>query len=120
VQLALEDSGQSVFVDGPLFSRCLSYLVHACIENQGEALLHAHIERTHAYFTVVRASNLVCADQSSLSHPGDAQDLNELMLLVAEREIVRMGGSFDRLPSTTGAPSFSVRMPIFNRAQGAA
>jgi hypothetical protein len=112
VRLALEDPHERMFIDGPLCSRLLSYLLHACAEFHDEALFHVHKDRSQAVFTIICAPLPSSAKLESQHSDNTRRHVNDLMFLVAERELARMGGSVDRSSSTTSIQSISVRLPL--------
>ena len=112
VRLAVEDPHERMFVDGPLCSRLLSYLLHACAEFRDEALFHVCREDDLALFTVVCVPVPAGAARACPRALDAREHVNDLMLLVAERELARMGGRIEHVRSTTGAQRVSVRLPL--------
>jgi hypothetical protein len=118
VRLAVEDPLARLFVDGPLFARCLSYLLHFSLDHRDEALLHAQARDSQAVFTVVCVPTPAGESSPPLRPPGCRVDLSDLMLLVAERQFARMGGCLERTRSTSGVQRVSVRFPLESGAGG--
>lgn len=93
VLTAIEDRRARLEVDGPLLSRSLSRLLEPAHGSfAAPALLHARLERTDAVFTVVL--------EPAAPKPAGASDLrgttaaSVLGLLLARRDVERMGGAF--------------------------
>lgn len=105
IQLALEDAHTTSCVDGARFSRCFSYLLLASLPSGREAMLHVRREQDDAAFSL-----LVPAFETP--NRSGAPDRDEFMQLVAERELVRLGGSFECHRWGNGALQFTARLPL--------
>jgi hypothetical protein len=112
VFLACEDGGAQARVDGALFTRSLNYLLSVLVGEADEAVLHA-------------SADAECLMISLLIHPRSgegkgpvthAQD-QQLVLMLAERELERMGGGLNctLLPSQ----STSIVLTLPREAGGA-
>jgi len=120
VHLAVEDSNQRVLLDGPLCSRLLSYLIRACTESHFEVLLHVRATHEEAIFNLVTSPVPAGTTRAPISEDTSNQGANDMVLVVAERELVRMGGRVERSQSTNGGQCISVRLPLAGVAEEAA
>jgi len=112
IDLALNDARKAILVDGPLFSRCLGYLVAANVQATDGALFSATCDEEGALFSLL--CRLRARDQLH-DHCEPATNGTEdenLALILAHREIARMGGQVDCSLATTGTLRVTVRMPF--------
>ena len=120
VLIAVENPEVMTSVDGPKFCGWLSNLVHACVSGQREALLRGQVEDDEAVFNLISLPRQ--RGGSALESAGNAfrRSEDELLLQVAEQEIVRMGGSFEHQTLDLGTNQISVRLPIEESTEGVA
>lgn len=117
---AVEDPKVFTKVDGPSFSRWLSNLLQASVSRQGEALLRATTREGRAIFSLVSRPNPEQdSRQMELTTPFRREE-DELLLQVAESEILRMGGTFERSFSTPGTTRVTASLPLEQPVEGAA
>lgn len=112
VMLAVESPRTRIVLDGPLLCRCLGYLVTATVSRLDEALLRVVVAGSSAVFS------LLCRVHGG-SQPGadlrnhDAQpDDESLVLVLAQREIERMGGELRSRLTPTGYLRVTVHLPL--------
>ncbi len=117
VHLAVEDPDQHVHLDGPLCSRLLSYLLRACTELHSEALLHVRSSREEAIFNLVSSPALAGTTRTPLHTYKHNERANDLVLVVAERELGRMGGRVERSRAITGVQHIAVHLPLAGAAE---
>jgi len=117
---AVEDKGAFTCVDGPSFSRWLSHLIHASVAGRGQALLRVQVIGGKAVFTLVAGlGQESCFGNRAAPDPFRRSD-DELLLRVAEQEIQRMGGTFERSTSAPGNFQLTARFPLDQPIEGAA
>jgi len=108
VEVAIEDPRGVVRTDGPLFSRCLGYLITANVSAVDRALLRAHVEERFAVFTLSCEVHDGPRTHHTPSGPEDAS----LVLVFAERELGRLGGELDTELTFSGTLRIGVRLPL--------
>jgi hypothetical protein len=108
VRLEIEGQRRSITVDGPLLTRCLGYLISAYVAASDSALLHAFPRSDEALFT------LLCHQRGD-----ESLDDHSLVLVLAEREIERMGGRVESELTSSGSVQVTVRFPLEPTAGGA-
>lgn len=103
VQVALEEGSERCYVDGPRFSRCLSYLLLANVVIGDEAMLWVRRDNGRATFSLLIPA---------AGNHQDAQPAAEFMQLVAERELIRMGASLERHEWESGMTQITASLPL--------
>ena len=119
VLTAIEDRRARLEVDGPLLSRSLSRLLEPAHEvSAAPALIHARLERSDAVFTVVlepaAPRSSACADLRGTTAA------SVLGLLLARRDVERMGGAFSYRRGAADCLVSEIRLPAGCARRGAA
>lgn len=115
VLTAIEDRRARFEVDGPLLSRSLSRLLEPAPGSvPAPALLHARLDRSQAVFTVVLGRT--DCERPKTAGPRGTTAASILGLLLARRDVERMGGQFtfrhgeeDRIVSEIRLPAAASR-----------
>ena len=112
VTLAIEHPRRRILIDGPLLCRCLGYLVTANVSRLDEALLRVVVEGDSAVFSLL--CRVHGGDRTRRnSRRNDAQpDDESLVLVLAQREIERMGGELRSYLTPAGALRVTVHLPL--------
>ena len=121
LQIAIDQNDSMVVVDGPRFSRCLSYLLFANLIPGQEALFHTHQTEDAGAFTLsfLNVSRNGTAGEPALASP--IMPMHDgFMQLVAERELIRLGGSLEYRLLPSGISQLTVLMPLQSEAGEAA
>lgn len=108
VQLAIEGHREIVHTDGPMLSRCLGYLITANVSVTDEALLRVTTSGSSALFTLLCEVHAEHEVSLGVSTPDDAS----LVLVLAQRELQRLGGDVDTHLARSGALQVTVRLPL--------
>lgn len=111
VTLARPAAAHTLVVDGPLLSTALAQLVRAALESScDDVLLQARVEGERTTFVVVSGGDAqrVVVPRTSRSHQEASLTLG---LELAQRDVVRMGGEFEREVSDAGRVCVRVRIP---------
>ena len=109
--LVFEQRSASTTVDGPLLSRCLTYLVCATVGPRDEAVLHASAQGDSLEISLLIEPNTAHrATRRETVQPALAQ-ADDLVLALAEREIVRMGGALESTLLPSGSTRLVMRLP---------
>ena len=109
--LVFEQRSASTRVDGPLLSRCLTHLVCACVGPRDEAVLHASADDATLEISLLIEPNTAHrATPRESSRPAQAQP-DDLVLVLAQREIERMGGTLESATLPSGSPRLVMRLP---------
>jgi len=87
IMTALDDSDVRLLVDGPLLSRSLAHLMAEGLRGDGECMLHTRRFGEELQFVIVHTPPLESEEDKVDERPGS------LGLLVARRDVLRMGGS---------------------------
>ncbi len=113
LHIAIDDDEARVEVDGPRFSRCLSYLLFANLMPGQEALFHVHRVHDSGAFTL-SFDNL--ASQTDNAEPvlgiHNSTMHDGFMQLVAERELIRLGGSLEYRSLPSGTTQLTALLPL--------
>lgn len=112
LQIAIDDDPSMVQVDGPRFSRCLSYLLFANLSPGQEALFHTHQSHGQGAFTLsFQRIAAPTSDEMVAADPGLAMP-DGFMQLVAERELIRLGGSLEYRILPSGNTQLTALLPL--------
>ncbi len=114
VLTAIEDRRARLEVDGPLLSRSISRLLEPAHESSAApALLHARLERSDAVFTVVLepAGTRSRGSRASADLRGTTA-ASVLGLVLARRDVERMGGAFSFRRGADDRLVSEIRLPV--------
>ncbi|MFT7487038.1 MAG: hypothetical protein ACI9F9_002897 [Candidatus Paceibacteria bacterium] len=104
IQLALENASVQCQIDGPRLSRSLSYVLLANVQEGREAIFHVKTGGNSGCFTL--------HIPPTTSRPEQTAPVCMHLQLVAEREIVRLGGSLECLNWEDGTVQLTVVLPL--------
>jgi K+-sensing histidine kinase KdpD len=113
VRVARGAADDRLLVDGPLFSRCLCYLLEEALEKgRGEVLLHVREEADNVVFAVVGAAE----GEFQISRGGRqdreaAEETRRAAKCLARRDIERMGGRLEQRATPDGKTFARVVLP---------
>ncbi len=110
VWVAVEDRRARLQVDGPLLSRSLSRLIDcAAADAHGPVLLRARVDATEAVFAVVQGEvPMSGAGDSSMK---STSVTSMLAIVLARRDVERMGGRFTFRRGEDGRIVSEIRFP---------